>query len=138
MFAVIARLRDIRFVRYLLASIGALAVDMGAFMALLALGLAAIPAAAAGYCAGIAAHWIMSSRKVFTDSVAVAGMARARQKALFVLSALAGLAITTAVVGAGAAAGIDPRLAKLVAIGLAFFATWLLRAQIVFAAPRAG
>ena len=138
MVAVLNKLRDIRFIRYLLASVGALAVDMGGFMALLALGVAAMPAAAAGYCAGIVAHWLMSSRKVFTDSVAAGGMERTRQKVLFVLSALAGLAITTLVVGTGQAIGVDPRLAKLVAVGLAFIATWLLRAQIVFAAPRAG
>ena len=50
-----ARLLDRRFLRYLLASVGALAVDMGLFMALLAGGVAAVAASAIGYGAGIAA-----------------------------------------------------------------------------------
>lgn len=132
MQAMIARIADIRFIRYLLASIGALAVDMGLFLALLAMGMWPAWAGAVGYCAGIAAHWIMSSRAVFVGSVADGGMARQRQKALFVGSALVGLALTTLVVWAGHAAGMDPRLAKLAAIAISFAATWLLRSRVVF------
>ena len=62
MQAVFARLRDIRFVRYILASVGALAVDMGCFLLLLATGTGAVAASAIGYGAGIAAHWLVSSR----------------------------------------------------------------------------
>ena len=126
------RLRDVRFIRYLLASVGALAVDVGSFLALMALGMAAVPASAAGYGAGILAHWLLSSRKVFTGQVAAGGIARTRQKALFVLSALAGLAITTAIVAAGEWLAIDPRASKLVAIAVSFMATWLIRSRIVF------
>jgi small basic protein len=54
------------------------------------------------------------------------------QKALFVGSALIGLALTMAVVGLGARLGLDPRLAKLVAVATSFVATWLLRNRIVF------
>jgi hypothetical protein len=32
----------------------------------------------------------------------------------------------------GARAGMDPRLAKLVAIGASFTVTWLLRSRVVF------
>ncbi|WP_291133636.1 GtrA family protein [Erythrobacter sp.] len=135
----LVRLRDARFVRYLLASVGALAVDMGAFLALLSAGSAAAPASAAGYSLGIVAHWLMSSRAVFHGSVAESGLARTRQKALFVISALLGLALTTAIVGLGERAGADPRAAKLVAIGVSFMATWLVRSRIVFRpAPAAG
>ena len=125
------RLRDQRFIRYILASVGALAVDMGLFMLLLA-GMGAVAASAMGYGAGIAAHWLLSSRTVFTDTVAQRGPGRTKQKALFVLSALAGLAITTAIVGAGEALGIDPRIAKLAAVAVSFLATWLMRSHIVF------
>ena len=125
---------DIRFVRYILASVGALAVDVGAFLALLALGVLAAPASAVGYSLGILAHWLMSSRAVFQDSVAEGGMARTRQKALFVISALVGLGLTTAIVGAADWSGADPRLAKLVAIAVSFIATWLIRSRIVFRA----
>ncbi|KPP88360.1 GtrA family protein [Erythrobacter sp. HL-111] len=131
----LARLRDQRFARYVAASFGALAVDVGAFLALLALGAAAAPASAAGYSLGILAHWLMSSRAVFGDGVAAGGLARARQKALFVISALIGLGLTTAIVWAGDRAAIDPRIAKAAAIVVSFLATWLLRSRIVFRAP---
>lgn len=130
----IFRISDIRFVRYLLASVGALAVDVGSFLALMALGVMAAPASAIGYSFGILAHWLMSSRAVFQDRVALSGAERSRQKALFVISALVGLALTTAIVGLGDWSGIDPRAAKLVAIGVSFFATWMIRAKLVFRA----
>ena len=132
LLALFHRLGGFRLLRYLIASVGALAVDMGAFLALLALGTAPVGASALSYTLGIAAHWIMSSRAVFTDTLAERGAARNRQKALFVGSALAGLAITTLVVWAGDSAGMDPRLAKLAAIAVSFTATWLLRAKVVF------
>ncbi len=132
MSALILRLKDARFIRYVLASVGALAVDMGCFLALLALGTWPAGASAIAYCAGILAHWLMSSRAVFTGNVAERGAARTRQKALFVISALLGLALTTGMVWGGDAAGIDPRLAKLAAIGVSFAATWIIRSTIVF------
>jgi len=132
MAAMLLRFTDIRFVRYLLASVGALAVDMGSFLALLSLGLWPALAGASGYCLGIVAHWLLSSRAVFGDSVAGQGSARTRQKALFVMSALVGLALTTLIVWAGHGMGIDPRLAKLAAIAVSFAATWLLRSRVIF------
>ncbi len=130
--AVLSKVRDIRFVRYVCASVGALAVDVGCFLALLALGMVAAPASAIGYSAGIVAHWFMSSRAVFQDKVAADGVARTRQKALFVVSALMGLALTTGIVGLGDWSGVDPRLAKGLAIIVSFIATWLVRSRIVF------
>jgi len=131
---ILAKLRDIRFLRYVLASVGALAVDVGSFLALLSLGVAAAPASAVGYSLGILAHWLMSSRAVFQDSVAVGGAARTRQKALFVISALIGLALTTAIVGVGDWSGVHPLIAKGGAIVISFIATWLIRSRIVFRA----
>jgi putative flippase GtrA len=133
--ASLGRLADMRVVRYGLASVGALAVDMGCFLALLALGTWAAGASAASYCLGIVAHWLLSSRAVFSDTVAARGAGRTRQKALFVGSALVGLAITTAIVWAGDSAGADPRLAKLAAIVVSFAATWVLRSRVVFRLP---
>ena len=132
------RLSDIRFVRYLLASAGALAVDMGVFLALLSASAQAVPASLAGYMLGIVVHWLLSSRAVFAADVATGGTARGWQKALFVCSALIGLGLTTLIVAAGERLGIDPRLAKLAAIGTSFLATWLLRSQIVFRQRIAG
>ena len=76
---------------------------------------------------------MLSSRKVFVGSLADSGSARTRQKALFVVSALIGLAITTAVVGLITALHGNPQLAKLLAIGASFMVTWLLRKHMVFA-----
>jgi putative flippase GtrA len=115
--------------------VGALAVDMGSFLALLALGAWPTAASAASYSLGILAHWLLSSRTVFADTVAGRGPRRNRQKALFVVSALAGLALTTAVVGLGDLIGIDLRLAKLAAIAASFLLTWGLRVRVVFRAP---
>ncbi len=126
------RLADMRLVRYLLASGGALAVDIGCFLALLALGMWPAAASALSYGAGILAHWLLSSRAVFVGDVAERGLARTRQKAMFVGSALAGLALTTAIVWSGDAMGIDPRLAKLVAVAASFTLTWVLRSRFVF------
>ena len=120
--------------RYLAASAVALGFDMGSFLVLLAAGVPAAPASALSYALGILVHWFISSRAVFADGVAARGPARTRQKALFVASALVGLALTAAVVGLGSALGLDPRLAKIAAVGVSFSATWLLRARIVFAA----
>ncbi|WAT17074.1 GtrA family protein [Aurantiacibacter sp. MUD11] len=130
--ALFHRLGGFRLLKYLFASVGALAVDVGVFLGLLTMGMWPAGASAIGYCMGIIAHWLMSSRAVFTDNVAERGMARTRQKALFVGSALAGLALTTGIVWAGDASGFDPRLAKLVAIAVSFMATWLLRSRVVF------
>lgn len=132
MVAMISRLSDIRLVRYLFASVGALAVDVGAFLALLQLGMWAAGASAVGYILGIVAHWLMSSRAVFVGNVAERGTARTKQKALFVVSAMVGLALTTGIVWSGDVSGFDPRLAKLVAIAVSFTATWLLRSRVVF------
>ncbi|OBV11074.1 GtrA family protein [Erythrobacter dokdonensis] len=126
------RLADIRFLRYLAASVGALAVDVSVFFACLALGVAAGPASALGYSLGVVAHWLMSSRAVFHQGVAAQGRERTMQKVLFVVSALAGLALTTLIVTLADRAGIDPRLAKLPAIIASFALTYILRAMVVF------
>lgn len=132
MLARLRQLRQIVLVRYLGASVIALGCDMVSFLVLLGLGLVPGMAAAAGYGLGIVVHWLVSSRKVFTGSVAQGGAARTRQKALFVVSALIGLGVTTAIVSGGTMLGLDPRLAKLIAVGASFAVTWLLRDVVVF------
>ena len=131
----LAVLRQVQLVRYLGASVIALACDFACFVALLRVGLAPAPASALGYGLGIAVHWLVSSRKVFAGSVADPGPARTRQKALFVGSAMVGLAVTTTVVAGASALGLDPRLAKLIAVGTSFAITWLLRDSVVFRKP---
>ena len=134
MISILYRLHDVRFVRYVLASAGALAVDVGSFLALLSFGVIAAAASAASYSLGILVHWLFSSRTVFHDTVAERGRARTAQKALFVMSALAGLVLTIFIVGGVDMAGLDPRPAKLVAIVVSFALTWLLRSKVVFRA----
>ena len=126
------RLRQVTLLRYAIASLGALAVDLGTFQALLSAHVRPMEASAIGYSLGIMAHWLLSSRKVFADQLAPSGLARTRQKALFVVSALIGLALTTLIVGLATGIGIDPRVAKLFAIVSSFTATWLLRQRVVF------
>ena len=127
-------LREVRrFAAYGLASAVALGFDMGAYLLLLAGGMAAPLAAVCGYSLGIAAHWLASSRVVFAGRVAEAGAARRAQMGLFVASALVGLALTWLIVSMGVTAGLDPRLAKLSAIAASFIATFVLRARFVFA-----
>ena len=132
MVQLIQRVRQIRLARYMAASVVALGADMGSFLVLLGLGVFAAGASAAGYCLGILVHWLVSSRKVFGDTLAASGPARTRQKVLFVFSALLGLGLTTTIVGAADFAGFNPRLAKLVAIVASFALTWVLRNRIVF------
>jgi putative flippase GtrA len=128
-----ARLQGMLFLRYLGASVFALAADIGLFLLLLGAGLLAPAASAVSYCVGIGAHWLVSSRLVFAAGAAPGGSDRWRQKFLFLISAFVGLALTVAIVAGGEAAGVDPRLAKLVAVGVSFVATYILRKTIVFA-----
>jgi len=120
------------FARYFASSGVALGADTSVFVGLVAIGAPAGPASAAAYSFGIVVHWLVASRAVFIGDLAEQGPARTRQKMLFVLSALAGLAVTTAIVSAGAALSINLAVAKFVAIGLSFTTNWLIRRWIVF------
>lgn len=131
------RLRGNLFLRYVVVSIAALATDMGVFLALLETGSLSTAASAIGYSTGILAHWLLSSRKVFQDRVSEKGTsARMQQKAMFLVSALLGLLMTVAIVGAGTALGMDPRLAKIIAIVISFLLTYALRNIVIFRQAR--
>ena len=70
---------------------------------------------------------------MFQDRVSEKGTAaRTQQKAMFLASALLGLLMTVAIVGTGAALGIDPRLAKIIAIIISFLLTYALRNIVIF------
>ncbi len=121
------------YLRYLAASVVALGTDLALFIALGTTGMPIAPLSALSYSAGILAHWLISSRLVFAGELRDVGIDRARQQALFLLSAFVGLLITVAIVSLAVQLGLDARLAKLVAIAASFQATYLLRAKIVFA-----
>ncbi len=121
------------YTRYIGASLVSLAVDFAVFMAALSLGAPPALAAATGYVAGIVCHWAISTRFVFAARIAASAAGKQQQQALFLLSALVGLGITTGIVGIGSRFGFDPRLAKGVAIVVSFQATYVLRKKVVFA-----
>ena len=125
-----------RLVAYGIASAAALAVDMAAFLGLVACQLAVPTAASIGYAVGIAVHWFLSSRFVFTARVATDRKRLMVQRGMFVLTAVTGLGLTWAIVMVGTELGLVPLASKLVSIGVAFFATYLLRIWIVFPAVR--
>jgi putative flippase GtrA len=119
--------------RYVAASAAALGVDFALFLGAMSLGVPPTLAAACGYIAGIACHWSLSSRAVFVGRAAEASFNRRQQQALFVGSAFVGLVITMTIVGLGSHYGLDPRIAKIAAVGVSFQVTYLLRRKIVFA-----
>jgi putative flippase GtrA len=121
------------YLRYVAASAASLGVDFAIFMLALSAGVPPALAAACGYMVGIVCHWLLSSRMVFAGQVAEDSASRRNQQALFVLSALVGLGITTGIVGLGSRYGLDPRIAKGIAIVVSFQATYVLRKKVVFA-----
>lgn len=138
MRSIFLRLTEVRFLRYFVASIGALAVDMGSFLLLLETALHAGFAAAIAYTLGIIAHWILLSRSVFEDGTHEAGTARTRQKAVFLFTTWGGLAVTTAIVGIAVEMGADPTASKGVAVVISFVMNYFIRKHFVFtAAPSA-
>lgn len=124
---------DQLYLRYVGASAASLGLDFALFMAAMSVGVPPAIAAAFGYIAGIACHWLLSSKLVFVGQVALDSAGRRQQQALFVLSALVGLGITTGIVGLGSRYGLDPRIAKGIAIVVSFQATYVIRKKVVFA-----
>ncbi|MGB7404445.1 MAG: GtrA family protein [Pacificimonas sp.] len=132
--ALAARLMQATYIRYGLVSVGALGADLVSFQMLLMLAVTPGLAAGFGYSVGIVVHWLLSSRLVFeTETHAQGSAARRRQKMLFVASAGLGLALTIGIVSIGTALGLDPRIAKLIAIAASFQSVWLVRRIYVFA-----
>jgi len=121
------------YLRYVGASAASLGVDFALFMAAMSVGVPPALAAAFGYIVGIACHWLLSSKLVFIGQVALDSSGRRQQQALFVLSALVGLGLTTGIVGLGSRYGLDPRIAKGIAIMVSFQATYVIRKKVVFA-----
>jgi putative flippase GtrA len=124
---------DRLYCRYIGASAASVGVDFGMFLGALSVDVPPVLAAATGYCAGIVCHWMISSRAVFIGRVAGTAAGRRQQQALFALSALLGLGLTTIIVGYGSREGFDPRIAKAIAMIVSFQATYVLRRKVVFA-----
>lgn len=117
---------------YFAVSLVALGVDMGVFL-LLTSRTGAVPAAVAGYGAGLVVHFILSARYVFDASRT--GKARARLFFEYGLSGLAGLLVTAATVAMTVdVAGLAPPYGKGIAVAFSFVTVFLIRRSIVFAA----
>ena len=126
-----------QFSRYTATSALALALDFAVYLALTGGGAKPVLAGVLGYGAGLALHFLLSSRFVF--SAAARHKAQTRLFAEFALSGLAGL-MTTAIVIALAAdvAGMPALPAKALATGASFAFVYWLRCTIVFANASSG
>jgi putative flippase GtrA len=125
--------RQAVFIRYVLISAGALAVDLGLFLVGLNLGVNSVVASATGYISGILAHWMLSSRTIFQDRVADRGtIDRTKQKFMFTMSATLGLGVTIIIVALGEMISAEPRVTKLFAVAASFLLTFALRNSLIF------
>lgn len=123
---------SITFLKYVMASVLSLGVDLLVFFTLLHGSAPAVMAATVSYSCGILCHWAISTRVVFLAPAPPTKAIRHYQKILFVGSALLGLALTSAIVALGYELHIPPQYAKAGAVIASFVVTWLLRQKIVF------
>jgi putative flippase GtrA len=113
--------------RYMLTGGLAAVVDAGGFVALLAAGLAAAPAATLSFCIAAAVNYLLTSRFVFGASLSRSRFAK------FLLFAVVGLGINVGITLLLIhAAGLPPAFAKIGGIGVAFFANFAMNAGLVF------
>jgi putative flippase GtrA len=121
--------------RYSIVSALALSVDILIYTDLVHSGTRATLAAIVGYTIGMVLHYALSCRYVFDTTLV--GKSEGRLFSEFVISGLTGLALTAIVIwflteilhqSAGAA--------KFTAVGVSFFAVFILRRSVIFA-PRA-
>ena len=127
--------RQLTFLRYVVVSVAALAVDMAVFLGLLQTGLPSPIAAAIGYSVGIAAHWTIPAARCSGPRLKPWNPRTHSTEGMFVVSALLGLIVTMSIVGVGDAVGLDPRIAKVMAIGISFiityyYATWSFSVRV--------
>lgn len=127
--ALAAPIARLMFARYLLASICALSGDFILFLMLDRLGVPPVAAAFGGYTAGLLIHWMISVRFVFDTG---AGASHG-QRLAFIASALLGMGMTMAMVGALSLLGVAPAIAKLLSIPASFLTVYAIRKYGVFA-----
>ena len=113
---------------YALVGAGALAADLVVFATLIALGVPVMAALVAGFAVGALTNYALSRWLAFGGG----RYGQAQEVARLVLVALAGLALTAAMVAVLLRAGLPPLAAKLVATGVAFFWNYLGRRLFVF------
>jgi putative flippase GtrA len=120
--------------RYAVVSLMALVLDYATYLSLVWTGTWPTLAGITGYSLGLALHFLLSLAFVFP--VTAAHKPPSRLFGEFVLSGLAGLAMTAAVIATATdLIGLPAIAAKLLATGTSFFVVYALRRGIVFA-PR--
>jgi putative flippase GtrA len=115
------------FARYLLASVCALSLDMGLFLALSGADVPSALAACGGYVAGLLLHWAISIRFVFACE-----RPSHMQRVAFLMSAIAGLPITVAIIETITYFGLGLAIAKLIAIPISFGTVYAIRKHGIF------
>jgi putative flippase GtrA len=119
--------------RALAVSVLALAVDFGVYALGLQIGLPALLAAVIGYLAGGVLQYVLCSLWVFSTSLKNDPLGFAA----FLILSLVGLGITEFVILiAHNWLGLDPYLAKIGAVGLAFTWNFLSRKYLLFRATQ--
>lgn len=122
---------------YLGASAAALALDLAVFASLVVSAVNPAAAGAVGYLAGLALHWIVSSRFVFREATGAAGSSLRRQQALlFCATAGLGLVLTTGVIATLTVFAVPPWISKPIAVAVSFQSVWWVRRNVVFAPAR--
>jgi putative flippase GtrA len=118
--------------RYSLVSAVALGVDFAVFLILNAgIGLPML-SGVAGYACGIVVHYQLSRRFVF--DAARSSKSAQRMFSEFVASGLVGLAVTAGVIAlATLGFGLQPLVAKILAVGASFVGVFIIRRTFVFA-----
>lgn len=101
-------------------------VDIGGFWALSAAGLATPVAATLSFLVAAVVNYQLSARLVFRHMVSFSGFGR------FLAAALIGLGINVGVTTALAGNGLQPVMAKIAGVGVAFLVNYLLAALVVF------
>ncbi len=117
--------------RYLASSVLALACDTAIYLALGIAGMVPALAAAAGYLAGLALHYMLSIHFVF--DVEATGKGHRRLVLEFALSGMGGLGLTMLIIAvATGPLGLALLPAKVLAVGASFVAVFLVRRGLVF------
>jgi putative flippase GtrA len=119
--------------RYFSASVIALAIDVAVYAAFCVANVNALLAGTVGYAVGMLAHYILSTAFVF--DVEFSRKSASRRLTEFAITGLLGLILTAAIIGCLTNHFAAPAMiAKAAAVVVSFFAVFLLRRWIVFAA----
>jgi putative flippase GtrA len=118
--------------RYTIVSALALFTDIALYLQMIHFGIRPVLAGAVGYAIGVMLHFVLSCWKVF-DATRT-GKSSMRLFSEFLLSGIVGLALTTSLIWIiTEIMKQDAVTAKMVAVGVSFFAVFMLRRSVVFA-----